>query len=182
MNHPPSLETDRLLLRPFVMSDASRVQSLAGDVKVYESTLNIPHPYQDGVAEKWIASHLSQFYNSEGVTLAITLKSDGSLIGAIGLVAVTAHQSAELGYWIGVPYWNNGYCTEAAIVTIRYGYSILKYHKIIAKHLECNAASGRVMEKAGMRKEGVLVDEVNKDGTFHTLIVYGIINSSANHC
>lgn len=178
MIHPPSLETDRLLLRPFAISDASRVQTLAGAARVYETTLNIPHPYQDGMAEEWIASHASQFYDGGGVTLAVTLKSDGSLIGAIGLMAVPSHQRAELGYWIGVPYWNNGYCTEAAIVIIRYGFDVLKFHKITANHLECNVASGRVMKKAGMAKEGVLVDEVRKDGSFHTLIVYGLITSN----
>ena len=62
---------------------------------------------------------------------------------------------------------------------IRYGFESLELHKVSAQHLRDNVASGRVMAKAGMRKEGELVDEVLKDGTFHTLVVYGIVNAEA---
>jgi len=181
MNHPPILETERLVLRPFQISDAARVKALAGAPKIYRTTLNIPHPYEDGMAEKWIASHASQFYQGDRVSLAITLKADGVLIGAIGLHATLRHQRAELGYWIGVPYWGSGYCTEAAIAIIRYGFDVMNYHKITSTHMECNPASGRVMEKAGMRQEGILIDQVIKDGRYRTMIVYGIIDSEQRH-
>jgi [ribosomal protein S5]-alanine N-acetyltransferase len=178
--HPPTLETDRLILRPFSISDSERVKELAGDKRIYETTLNVPHPYEDGMAEKWISSHLPQFYNGNGVNLAVTLKGIGELIGAIGLGAAKPHKRAELGYWIGVPFWNKGYCTEAAKEIIEYGFKSLGYHKITSRHLESNPASGKVMEKAGMLKEGRLIDEVVKDGNFHTLIVFGIINCEQN--
>jgi len=175
--HLPTIETDRLLLRPFQISDSSQVMALAGDRLVYETTFNIPHPYEAGVAEKWIASLASQFHEEKGVTFAITIKRDLVLIGAIGLGATSRHRRAELGYWIGVPYWNQGYCSEAASAVINFGFSELGYHKITSRHMINNPASGRVMEKAGMMLEGVLVDELFKDGQFHTLKVYGILNS-----
>ncbi len=175
--HPPRLETDRLVLRPFAIADSERVKELAGHREVYETTLNIPHPYEDGMAEKWISTHLPQFYNGNGVNLAITLKGTGDLIGAMGLGAAKQHKRAELGYWMGVPFWNKGYCTEAARAVIEYGFRDLGYHKITSRHMESNPASGKVMEKSGMVKEGKLIDEVIKDELFHTLIVYGIINS-----
>jgi len=181
MNHPPILETERLVLRPFQISDAARVKALAGAPEIYRTTLNIPHPYEDGMAEKWIASHASQFYQGDGVSLAITLKADGLLIGATGLHATLRHQRAELGYWIGVPYWGNGYCTEAAVTIIRYGFDVMNYHKITSSHMEWNLASGRVMQKAGMCKEGTLIDHVAKDGRYHTMIVYGIVNREQRH-
>ena len=181
MKHPPILETERLVLRPFQISAAARVKALAAAPEIYRMTLNIPHPYEDGMAEKWIATHASQFYEGSGVNLAVTLKADGILIGAIGLDATPRHQRAELGYWIGVPYWGNGYCTEAAVAVVRYGFTVMNYHKITSSHMEGNPASGRVMQKAGMRREGALVDEVVKDGRYHTMIVYGIINSEQGH-
>jgi len=181
MKHPPILETERLILRPLQISDAARVKALAGASEIYRTTLNIPHPYEEGMAEKWIAPHASRFYQGDAVDLAVTLKTDGILIGAIGLDATLRHQPAELGYWIGVPYWGNGYCTEAAIAIIRYGFDVMNYHKITCMHMECNPASGRVMEKAGMRQEGVLIDQMIKDGRCHTMIVYGIINSEQSH-
>jgi len=175
--HPPTLETDRLVLRPFSIADSERVKELAEDKKIYDTTLNVPHPYDDGMAERWISSHLPQFYNGNGVNLAVTLKETGNLIGAIGLGAAKQHKRAELGYWIGVPFWNSGYCTEASRELIKYGFEVLGYHKITSRHMESNPASGGVMEKAGMLKEGRLIDEVVKDDHYHTLIVYGIINS-----
>ena len=181
MKHPPILETERLILRPFQISDAARVKALAGASEIYKATLNIPHPYEDGMAEKWIASHASRFYQGDAVDLAVTLKTDGILIGAIGLDATLRHQGAELGYWIGVSYWGNGYCTEAAIAVIRYGFTVMNHHKIASMHMECNPASGRVMQKAGMRQEGVLIDQMIKDGRHHTMIVYGIIDSEQSH-
>lgn len=170
---PPTLRTQRLILRPFSLDDAARVQQLAGAREVYATTLTVPHPYEDGMSEGWIASHASQFYSGKGVTLAVTLAEDGLLIGAVALGAVPQHQRAELGYWIGVPYWNNGYCTEAAIAVIQYGFEQLGLHKITSRYLAGNPASERVMMKAGMKKEGELADEVLKDGVFHTIGVYG---------
>lgn len=181
MKHPPNLETERLVLRPFQISDAPGVKELAGAHEIYRPTLAIPHPYEDGMAETWIASHALRFQGGEGVDLAVTLKADGLLIGAIGLSANPKHQRAELGYWIGVPYWGNGYCTEAAIAVIRFGFEVLNLHKITSMHMEWNQASGRVMQKAGMRKEGTLIDHVTKDGRYHTMVVYSIINPE-QHC
>lgn len=177
MEHPPVLETARLILRPFQISDAPRVKELAGAFEIYRFTLAIPHPYEDGVAEKWISTHPSRFHEGAGVSLAITLKTDGTLIGAIGLEATPGHERAELGYWIGVPYWGNGYCTEAAIAVVRYGFEVLNFHKITSMHMESNPASGRVMQKAGLIREGALTDHVVKDGRYHTMIVYGIIET-----
>lgn len=175
--HPPTLTTERLLLRPFFIDDAPLVQELAGAQEVYATTLNVPHPYEDGMAERWIASHPMQFYSERGVVLAITLSGDGQpLVGTVSLSVVPQHRRAELGYWIGVPYWGNGYCTEAVIAMIEYGFEKLKLHKITARHMSSNPASGRVMVKAGMRWEGELTDEVLKDGAFHTLAVYGLVN------
>jgi len=181
MKHPPILETERLRLRPFEISDSVRVMSLAGNLEVYRTTLNVPHPYEEGMAEKWISSHSLQFYNGNGVTLAITLQSDGLLIGAIGLGITKQHHRGELGYWIGVDFWRQGYCAETAIKMIEYGFKELKLHKITSRHFECNPASGRVMVKAGMVKEGKHIDEFFKDGRFHSDIVYGIVNSEQTH-
>ena len=160
-----------------MIADAPCVQALAGTKEVYATTLNVPHPYSDGLAEQWIASHAVQFYAGKGATFAITLAEGGDLVGAIGLGVQPQHQRAELGYWVGVPYWNQGYCTEAAIAVIRYGLDALGLHKITSRHMVGNHASERVMVKAGMNKEGELVDEVYKDGAFRTLGVYGLVKA-----
>ena len=85
MKERPTLETTRLTLRPFTVSDASDVQRLAGERDIASTTLNIPHPYEEGMAEQWIASHQERYEKGELVNFAITLRADRALIGAIGL-------------------------------------------------------------------------------------------------
>lgn len=173
----PSINTDRLILRPFTKADAPEVQRLAGDKKVAETTLNIPHPYEDGMAEEWIATHKQSFNEGRAVSLAITDKADGRLLGAISLQIVARHRRAEMGYWIGVPYWNKGYCTEAVKAMIEYGFEKLGLNRIYAHYIVRNEASGRVMEKAGMKYEGHLRQHVDNKGTFEDLKLYGILKS-----
>lgn len=99
-----ALKTKSLILRPFKRSDAGDVQRLAGNRLIADTTLNIPHPYTDVMAEKWISKHAAQFKAGEAAVFAITLRESGALVGAIGLGLQPAHRRAELGYWIGRPF------------------------------------------------------------------------------
>ena len=178
MNGPatiPLIETPRLRLRPYVPGDAPDVQRLAGDPAVAQTTLLIPHPYPDGAAESWIGTHAAQWTAQESLVLAITLRSSGELLGSIGLVFQAAHEKADLGYWIGVPYWNQGYTTEAVRAVLDYGFRTLGLNRIEAHYMAHNPASGRVMEKAGLRREGLIPQGVKKDGVFRDVIFHGIL-------
>jgi ribosomal-protein-alanine N-acetyltransferase len=178
MGERPTLETPRLVLRPFVLGDAPDVQRLAGAREVAATTLNIPHPYEEGMAEAWIGTHQERFDAGAMVTLAVTLREGGALIGAIALRFEPAHQRAEMGYWIAVPHWNQGYCTEAARAMLRYGFEERALHRIGATHLGSNPASGRVMQKIGMTYEGRLRDYVKKWGRFEDLVHYGLLRDA----
>lgn len=171
----PTLQTPRLILRPFVPGDAARVQVLAGDFSIANTTAEIPHPYEDGMAEAWIATHEPRYAEGEEVTFAIVTKSDGQLVGAICLKLIPAAARGELGYWVGEPFWGQGYATEAAKAIIRFGFAHLGLNKISAIHMVRNPASGRVMQKAGMRHEGTLRDHVRKWEEFETMEAYGIL-------
>jgi len=145
-----TLYTARLRLRPFSLDDAPIVQVLAGHPDVARTTLAIPHPYPDGAAEAWIASHAAQFEQGTAVHFAIERSSDGAVIGAIGLGLEREHARAELGYWVGKPYWGQGYCTEAAQAVVHYGFVSLDLNRIYAHHFTTNPASGRVLQKIGI--------------------------------
>ncbi len=176
----PSLTTSRLVLRPFVIGDAATVQRLAGAREVADTTLSVPHPYEDGMAEAWIATHAPAFARGETATFAVTGFSAG-LIGAISLRIQQAHRRAELGYWIGMPHWGRGYATEAAKAVIQFGFEQLLLNRIHACHLTRNPASGRVMIKAGMRLEGCLRQHVVKWDRFEDLATYAILRSEWMH-
>ncbi len=174
----PTLKTHRLILQPFAVTDAPRVQQLAGSHEIAATTLNIPHPYEDGVAEKWIASHPERFESGKGVTFAITLSGTGELVGAISLMDISKdHRRAELGYWIGVPYWGRGYCTEAARAVVAYGFEALGLNRITAHHFAVNPASGRVLEKIGMTREGFFRQHVRKWDQLMDVVVCAILRS-----
>jgi RimJ/RimL family protein N-acetyltransferase len=165
------------VLRPFELSDAPRVQLLAGDKAIAATTTSIPHPYEDGMAEKWIGSHPEGFEKGEQVAFAITLKENGELIGAIGLGLNLDQERAELGYWIGKPYWGRGYCTEAARAVLRHAFTELRLNRVHAHHFSHNPASGRVMQKLGMQHEGCHRQDVKKWGQFIDSEFYGILRS-----
>ncbi len=165
------------MLRPFELSDAPRVQLLAGDKAIAATTLNIPHPYEDGMAEHWIGSHQECFEKNIEVVFAITLKGSDELIGAIGLTLNLDHESAELGYWVGKPFWGRGYCTEAAQAVFHYAFTELRLNRVHARHFSHNPASGRVIQKAGMQHEGHFRQNVRKWERFIDTEFYGILRS-----
>ena len=114
MKTAPTLQTERLILRSLTLEDAQDVQHLAGERDIALMVLRIPHPYEDGMAEEWIHACADAYKKDEAINFAITLKTDRNLIGTIGLELEQENERAELGYWIGKPYWNQGYATEAA--------------------------------------------------------------------
>lgn len=173
----PTLQTERLLLRPFQMSDAKRVQQLAGAFEIADTTGHMPHPYLDGMAEEWISGQADEFRDGDGATFAIVLRETGELIGAIGLTIQAHNHRAEMGYWLGVPYWNHGYMSEAASAVIAFGFEQLHLNRIYASYFPRNPASGRVMQKAGMKYEGTLRQHFVRWTNPEDLVYYGILQS-----
>ena len=172
----PILHTARVRLRPFQRSDAAIVQRLAGDPEVALKTEAIPYPYGDGMAEDWIDTLEPAWEEGYLFTLAITEESDG-LVGAMSLAIRPKHHLGELGYWIGQPFWNRGYATEAGEAFLGHGFEEIGLNRIQARHLPRNAASGRVLEKLGMRREGIHRQCLYAHGRFEDLVMYAILAS-----
>lgn len=175
MTRRPTLETDRLILRPFTLDDASDVQQLAGAFEIADTTLNIPHPYEDGMAEAWIGTHAESFASGRDITFAIARKADGTLLGSISLMGIEPDHKAEIGYWVGVPYWGDGICTEAAEAVVRYGIETLGLMRIHAYHITRNPASGRVMQKLGMTHEGHRPQHARRGDQLEDIEMYGLL-------
>lgn len=170
----PTLTTQRLVLRPFTRADVATVVALVGDRAVAENTLSIPHPYTEVDAEAWISQQQADWAANKALNFAIT-QPDGTLCGSVGLSLYPAYNMAELGYWIGRPYWSQGYATEAAAALIDFGFSTLGLNRINAVHFGDNPASGRVMEKLGMTKEGYRRRQTPKWGVYRDVALYGLL-------
>lgn len=174
MNEAPSLHTDRLVLRAFTVDDAPAVQLYAGRKEISDTTLTIPHPYPDGAAEMWIKTHRTAWELRSHLTYAI-VTTEGELVGCIGMALTFDHQRAELGYWIRTESWGQGYATEAAEALMAFGFTHLHLHRIQAHHFERNPQSGRVMQKIGMRFEGLMRDAIRKGARFENTAMYAIL-------
>ncbi|HVU12591.1 MAG TPA: GNAT family protein [Phototrophicaceae bacterium] len=168
------LETERLLLRPLELRDAPTICDLAGDYDIAATTLNIPHPYPEGAAEELIQS-LIEKGESANLVLGIVRKADQQLLGMIDARPNERHQHAELGYWIGKPYWNQGYASEAARRLVDYCFAELGLQRVYASYFSQNIASRRVMEKAGMTYEGTLREHLERFGKFQDIGCCGIL-------
>jgi RimJ/RimL family protein N-acetyltransferase len=140
--------TERLVLRPLEARDRVRLIALANNWRVAKNLSTMPYPYTEAAADDWLGKQAALWAGGKTVNLAITL--DGELIGGTG-IGVRDHEEWELGYWLGEPYWNRGYGSEAARALRDYAFAGLKLEKIVAGHYADNHASGAILTKLGFR-------------------------------
>jgi len=175
---PRRLVTERLVLRALVPSDAPELARLLNDRSISATTLAIPFPYTRKDAVEWIGRQDMDRKQGKTLNLAITLRADGRLAGGVGLSSVSAeHSRAELGYWVAKEFWARGYCTEACRALLSYAFRTLGLQRVYASHFPNNPASGRVMEKLGMKREGYLRRHVRRRGRYVDLVCYGVLAS-----
>ncbi|MEM9931581.1 MAG: GNAT family N-acetyltransferase, partial [Bacteroidota bacterium] len=146
------LRTDRLLLSHLTEADIPRIIQLANNPKISEVTLNIPHPYSEDSARFWLQMGVDGRKEGNRELFAIR-NQEGLFLGGVGLDYDRRHRKGTLGYWIGEPYWGQGFMTEAVKAIIAFGFEELGLCRIEATHILSNPASGRVMAKAGMAYE-----------------------------
>lgn len=171
----PALRTQRLLLRPFTADDAPAVQRLASERVIADTTLVIPHPYPEDGAAGWIGTHAEAHARGLAVQYAVTHGSTGDVLGTVSLGLDRAADLAELGYWIGQPFWGHGYCTEAARELLHFAFMDLGLNRVYARYLCRNPASGAVLRKLGMQHEGTLRQHVRKWDALEDIHVCGVL-------
>lgn len=174
----PTLITDRLVLNQPVLSDVEDIENVLKDEIYYRNTINIPKPYTKESAIYWVNLARELFESGNGLILAIRTSANGKIIGGIGLGIDSKFNKAELGYWLHQDFWNKGFATEAVKAVIKFGFEELKLKRIFSTHFDFNIASGKVMENAGMKKEGVMECFTKKDGQYQNHVLYAIINQN----
>ena len=172
MNQPIILTSKRLTLSIPKPADIPAIVQYAGHEKVAATTQNMPHPYVEKDALFWINMAKEGLETQTHYIFGIRLKSTQELIGGIGVNINPAFDRGELGYWIGVPFWNKGYATEATGLVLQFGFEQLKLNKIFAVHLVGNGSSGKVMTKNGMIKEGELKEHYKKGNEYRSVLQY----------
>jgi len=172
---PRKIETERLILRAFTKEDVNQVVKLCHNYNIYKSTLNIPFPYYDEHYYSWLDTHDRNFEQQLLYTFAITDKQTGLVLGCISLGHTKLHNRGELAYYIGEPYWNKGYATEASKAMLNFAFNNVGLNRVYALFFANNPASGEVMKKIGMSYEGTFREHLVKDGTAMDTCFYGIL-------
>jgi RimJ/RimL family protein N-acetyltransferase len=138
-------------LVPIAFRHADAVQDLASYPDVVVTT-NLPEPYPDDGALRWIEAVQERREAGTEYPFAI-LNADGTLVGVTGLVDVT-DDTSEVGFWIGKPYWNQGYATAGTRQLLRFAFEELELETVFARPLKRNDSSRRVLEKLGFTAVG----------------------------
>lgn len=167
--------TDRLCIRKITRNDAKSIEHYASDYDVAKTTLNIPHPYPKGGGKEFVTAMLEQMKKGNHYTFAIDYLEKDQFIGLISLHVNKDFSHAELGYWIGKPFWGQGFGTEAVQAMLLFGFHELKLHKIFARAFKENSASWRIMEKNGMIYEGTFKEHVFRMGEYHDVVFYRLL-------
>ena len=153
----PVLRTPRLILRRHRAADADAVRAAVSRFEVSRYTMSIPHPYPPGAEHAFIERTARAFVEGGWQAYAIELAATSQVIGAIGIRAETHYAAvAEVGYHIAVEHWGRGYASEALEALIDHAFTSMPLQKLHARWYTVNGASGRVLEKAGFKPEGVL--------------------------
>lgn len=183
LNHTgtQTIETQRLILRRFKRVDTESV------FKTWLSDPAVQNNYGEKAcntiveAQQIIDTWVSQYPNNEFYRWAIILKGANKNIGQIAFYLVDSkNQRADAEYCIGQSYWGNGYATEALNALIEYAFRYIRLNRVQAFHRSKNAASGKVLEKAGMKYEGTLKQYLIHNNEFDDCIMYAAIRHEWN--
>ena len=169
------IRTQRLSLRPLEPADAASIRALAGDFDVARMTGMIPHPYSERDALAWI-DRAGQ--GDEGVVFAVA--RDGALIGCSGYMPMDA-EHAEVGYWIGKPFWGKGFATEAVRAVVAHAFDAHGFAYVKAGHFVDNARSQRVLGKLSFSPDGEEMRDCAARGEPVQCLTYRLDRERAAH-
>ena len=154
------MRNNEVTIRVLKISDKTQLVLLANNKKIWDNVRDyFPHPYSENDAETFLKSQ------NKGQQQNFAIEYNGEFCGVIGLILQkdVYRKSAELGYWIGEPFWGKGIATKAVELIVTFGFTDLKLTRIFAGAFEYNIGSMKVLEKNSFKKEGVSKKAVFKN-------------------
>ncbi len=172
----PMIETQRLILRKIEMNDANRMfEFIFSDYRVMDNLIKGPHQSITETINR-LTEITNQYVSEKFCYWGIVVKENGELIGTIDLFNINEDtENCEVGYNIGFNWWNKGYGTEALHAVVEFAFRIMDIHKISATHNIDNPASGKIMLKVGMKREGIIRHMIRKNNQYKDCGIYGIL-------
>jgi ribosomal-protein-alanine N-acetyltransferase len=171
------IETPRLILRALKADDRGAVYAYASDAEVTRYTVFERHASMR-TTDEWLGSVLDSYRAGQLGPWAIEMRAHGRVIGTCGFHVVDElHRRGDIGYALAREYWGHGYATEAVRAMIEFGFEHLNLNRIEARAVPANVASTRVMQKAGMKYEGILSESGFFKGAYQDVALYSILRS-----
>jgi ribosomal-protein-alanine N-acetyltransferase len=171
----PTLYTKSLILRKITLEDAQDVFEYAKDLEVTRFVTWEPHKSIDD-SINFLKLVIKKYENNEPSDWGIIYKENSKLIGTCGYVSLDkANYSAEIGYALSREYWGKGLMTEVVKEVIKFGFEKMNLNRIYARCFVKNIGSQKVLEKVGMKFEGILREQVLIKGTFRDMKIYSIL-------
>lgn len=165
-----------IFLRPLIKDDAKDLSRLANDRSIAKFT-RVPCPYRLSHADDFIKKSKEHIKNKQKFNFGIFLKETNQLIGTVGFVEIDKRENCgEIGYWIGKPFRNKGYTTEAARLIVDFGFDKLNLHRIEIVHSTKNKASEKIIkDKLHAKFEGTLRKRFSSFNEWHDQKIYSIL-------
>lgn len=174
------LESPRLRLRPLELEDAEAITALLQDPAIARWTNSIPWPYSLDDARAYLSTRSDADATGDSFVWAMVEKKSDAFAGTIGLHDVHPDRGrAELGYWIGQPFREKGYTTEAARRVLSWAFEVARFERIQATYMPGNDASAGVMRRIGMQPEGLLRRYGFKNGEHFDLYLQAVLNDDS---
>lgn len=162
-------------LREMRISDKKSIFKYANNKKIYRWTLNIPYPYTEKIAQDWIKRNQIKYKQKNIDDLVLAIDVNGEMIGAIGIHKIEKNHKAEIGYWLGEPFWGKGIMSNALKVVIKYAFKEYKLKRLYAGVMLPNIGSAKVLEKNGFVLEGIQKKNILKDGKYIDEKIYALV-------
>jgi [ribosomal protein S5]-alanine N-acetyltransferase len=175
----PVLTTRRFQFRPFALSDIRPLVLMAGEHRVSDTSIGVPHPYTAEFARMWIASHATEWQARSALHWAVTNEASGvdqQILGYLGLHRIdhVRHQ-AEARFWVGAGVDHFGFAREWLEGLVEFAVSRLNLRRIYALQIARHPLAGRVLAAIGMQQEGLTRKRIYKEGLIEDVIVWSIM-------
>ncbi len=173
-----SLKGNLVGLRPLRKSDVPVFHPLVTDPQVARFLPSLPDPYPIEEGYTWVRSTHRLARQREAFTLGIESREDRAIVGIIALMHVNwVDRVAELGYWVGRPYWRRGYGFEATQLMLRFAFRELKLYRLFARVIASNSRSAGLLQKAGFVPEGISRKERQVGGRRLDELRFGLLRA-----
>jgi RimJ/RimL family protein N-acetyltransferase len=173
MKTQPRFQTERLLMRPISPSDAAAIQSTASLLAIADTMISIPHPYPHDEAQRFISHQMTASKAGHCHAFVIESRIRNEFFGIIEIRDIEPeHSQAELSFWLTPDAWGDGYMSEALKAIVCFAFESLELNRLYAYHMMRNPGSGRVLQKNGFVREGVLRQRVRKWDVFEDVALW----------